>query len=239
MNVAVIFAGGTGSRMNLKSVPKQFLTHRDKPILIYTLERFQEHDEIDGIIVIMLKEWIGHTRELIERYRITKVRAVVPGGRTGFLSRFNGLLKAEELYGGDTVILMHDGVRPFIDADTISRDIASVREHGSAVTVSPAVETVALKTEHGLIGEIMDRSLCQLAKAPQCFFLEDLMKAHRAALEKGQDDLIDTAFLMQSQGHPLYVVEGSAENIKITTPNDFYTFCALIDAKLDAADEGR
>ena len=173
MNVAVIFAGGTGSRMNLDNLPKQFLTHHEKPILIYTLEKFQNHNEI----------------------------------------------------------LMHDGVRPFIDKDTISKDIASVKEHGSAITVAPAVETVALKTENGLIGEIMDRSLCQLAKAPQCFFLKDLMEAHREVFKSGRTDLIDTAFLMQSQGHPLYTVEGRPENIKITTPNDYYTFCALIDAE--------
>lgn len=231
MNVAVIFAGGTGSRMNLDNIPKQFLTHHDKPILIYTIEKFQNHDEIDGIIIVMLVEWIDRTWELVKQYRIDKVRAVVPGGRTGLESRFNGLLKAEELYDGDTVILMHDGVRPFIDNVTISKDIASVKEHGSAITVAPAVETVALKTENGLIGEIMDRSLCQLAKAPQCFYLKDLLDAHRKVFESGQTDLIDTAFLMQSQGYPLYTVEGRPENIKITTPNDYYTFCALIDAE--------
>ena len=217
MNVAVVFAGGTGSRMNLDNLPKQFLTYRDKPILIYTLERFQNHKEIDGIIIVMLSEWIEYTWELVRQYEISKVSAVVPGGETGLLSRFSGLLKAEELYSEDTVILMHDGVRPFIDKDTISKDIASV-------------ETVALKTENGLIGEILDRSLCQLAKAPQCFYLKDLLEAHREVLKSGKTDLIDTAFLMQSQGYPLFTVEGRPENIKITTPNDYYTFCALINS---------
>lgn len=231
MNVAVIFAGGTGSRMNLDNLPKQFLTHHNKPILIYTLEQFQNHDEIDGIIIVMLAEWIDKTWELIKQYHIAKVVDVVSGGETGFQSRYKGLLKAEELYPGDTVILMHDGVRPFIDQDTISKDIASVKKHGSAITVAPAVETVALKTENGLVGEIMDRSLCQLAKAPQCFYLKDLTEAHRKAYESGKTDLIDTAFLMQSEGYPLYIVEGRPENIKITTPNDYYTFCALIDAE--------
>ena len=231
MNVTVIFAGGTGSRMNLDNLPKQFLTHHEKPILIYTLEQFQNHDEIDGIIIVMLREWIDYTWELIKQYNIGKVVAVIPGGETGLQSRYNGLLKAEELYSGDTVILMHDGVRPFIDKDTISKNIASVKEYGSAITVAPAVETVALKTENGLIGEIMDRSLCQLAKAPQSFFLKDLAEAHRRVFESGETDLIDTAFLMQSAGYPLHTVEGRPENIKITTPNDYYTFCALIDAE--------
>lgn len=233
-NIAVIFAGGVGSRMNQASLPKQFMSHNDKPILIYTLERFQNHPEIDGIIVVMLSSWIERTWFLVNQYGISKVVAVVPGGETGFLSRYNGLLKAEELYGdeGNTIILMHDGVRPFIDNETISRNIASVKKHGSAVTVSPAVETVALKTENGLIGEIMDRSLCQLAKAPQSFYLKGLLKAHREAINEGSLEWIDTAFLMQSRGYPLYVVEGRAENIKITTPSDYFTFCAIIDAGL-------
>ena len=230
MNIAIIFAGGTGSRMKIESVPKQFLTHHGKPILVYTLEKFQYHEEIDGIIVVMLTDWIEKTWELIKAYGIDKVKAIVPGGETGLKSRFNGLLKAEELFPADSVVLMHDGVRPFVDSDTISKAIESVKVHGSAITVAPAVETVALKTENGIIGDIMDRSVCQLAKAPQCFFLKDLMKSHRAVLAAGKSDMIDTAFLMQTQGHTLYVVEGKPENIKITTPNDYYTFCALIDA---------
>ncbi len=231
MNVAVIFAGGTGKRMMNDGLPKQFMTHRGKPILIYTLEKFQKHNEIDGIIIVMLSDWIEKTKELVKEYDIDKVSSVISGGDTGLQSRYKGLCKAEELYDGDTVILMHDGVRPIIDGDTISRAIECVKKNGSAITVSPAVETVALKTENGLVGEIMDRSLCQLAKAPQCFFLKDLIKAHREVIESGNTDVIDTAFLMQSKGFPLYTVEGRPENIKITTPNDYYTFCALIDAE--------
>ncbi len=228
-NIAVIFAGGMGSRMNNGSVPKQFMEHKHKPILIYTLEKFQNHSEIDGIIIVMVSSWIEYTRELVERYSITKTAAIIQGGQTGFLSRYNGLCKAAELYNENSIILMHDGVRPFIDTETITKNIASVKEHGSAITVAPATETVALKTEKRLIGEIMDRSLCQLAKAPQSFYLGDLIKAHQAQFASGNTDIIDTAFLMQSQGYPLYVVDGNVENIKITTMTDYYTFCALVD----------
>ena len=231
MNIAVIFAGGTGTRMKTDNTPKQFLTYREKPILIYTLEKFQRHEEIDGIIIVMLNDWIEKTWKLVKQYRIDKVSAVVPGGKTGLQSRYNGLAEAEKMYDEDSIVLLHDGVRPFVDASTISSCIASVKVHGSAITTAPAVETVALKTKNGLIGQIMDRSICQLAKAPQCFFLRDLLSAHRAVMGSGKTDMIDTAFLMQSQGYPLYVVEGRPENIKITTPNDFYTFCALIDAE--------
>ena len=230
-NIAVIFAGGAGQRMNSKTRPKQFLELYGKPIIIYTLEHFQRHELIDGIIVVCLESWIPFCEDLIRQYQISKVRAVIPGGETGFLSRCYGVRKAAELYPGDTVCLMHDGVRPLIDADTITRNIRCAAEHGSAVTVAPAVETVSVREEGETVGTIFDRSKCQLCKAPQTFLLGDLLAAHNAAVEKGITDCIDTAYLMQQNGFPLFTVEGNAQNIKITTPTDFYIFRALVDAQ--------
>ena len=231
MNIAIIFAGGTGQRMNTKTKPKQFLELHGKPILIYTLELFEEHEEIDGIIIACVKEWIGYACELVERFHITKVKAIVAGGETGLLSRFEGIKKAAELYDAETVCLMHDGVRPLIDHETITRNIECVKEHRSAVTVAPAVETIAVKDVDNRVGTILDRSRCQMAKAPQSFMLGDLLEAHEKMIASGETDCIDTAFLMQQQGHELFTVEGPAENIKITTPADFYIFRALIDAR--------
>ena len=236
MNIAIIFAGGTGQRMSIATIPKQFLTLRDKPILVYTLEQFQQHPEIDGIVIVMLKDWIGHTEELIEKYNLNKVKAVIPGGETGFLSRYNGVMKASELFPADSVALIHDGVRPLIDAETISRDIASVKKYGSAITVAPAIETIAVKNEDGEVGQIIDRSKCQLAKAPQCFYLGDLKQTHQRALDEGLTDFIDTAFLMQHYGHTLRTVEGKSDNIKITTPIDYYLFGAYIEARENGND---
>jgi len=230
MNIAVIFAGGTGQRMNISSAPKQFLEYRGKPILVYTLEKFQQHPEIDAIVVVMLREWIDRTRQLVESYALSKVAAVIPGGETGFLSRCFGVRKAKELYPLDSIILMHDGVRPLIDAATISRDIAMVKAKGSAITVAPAIETIAVKSESGEVGEILDRSVCQMAKAPQCFRLGDLALAHEKAYAEGKTDFIDCAFLMQHYGYPLHTVEGRSDNIKITTPIDFYLFGAYVEA---------
>ena len=231
MNIAIIFAGGTGQRMNTKTKPKQLLELHGKPIIIYTLEHFDRHELIDGIIVVCVKEWIDYCQALVDKFQIKKVKAIIPGGETGMLSRFEGIKKAKELYTDDTICLMHDGVRPMIDHDIITANIESVEKYGSGITVAPAVETIAVKGADNKVGRIIDRSNCQMAKAPQSFRLKDLYKVHKEALDSGMNDCIDTAYLMQLKGHDVYTVEGSAENIKITTPTDFYTFRALMDIR--------
>ena len=231
MNVAIIFAGGTGQRMNTRTVPKQFLELHGKPIIVYTIEQFQRHPLIDGIVVVMLEGWIDHFNDLAKRYCLDKVAAVVPGGDSGQASIYNGLKKASELFPTDSTVLIHDGVRPLIDEKTITSAIECVKEHGSAITVSPAIETITLEDGTGKVGQIIERSKCKLAKAPQCFVLADILSAHERAIVECKSDFIDSASLMQYYGHDLYTVEGSPENIKITTPSDFYIFKAIVDAK--------
>lgn len=229
-NIAIIFAGGTGNRMNTKSKPKQFLELHNKPILVYTLEVFNNHSEIDGIILVILESWVGYCEELVEKFRLNKVKAVVAGGETALQSQRNGLVKAEELFGTDSIVLIHDGVRPLVDEETISRNIESVKTRGTAITVTPAIETITVRTETGEVGEIIERSKVEMARAPQSFYLSEILEAHRRSEEEGLT-FIDSASMMQHYGHKLYTVEGSPENIKITTPNDFYTFRALVDAR--------
>lgn len=229
-NVAVVFAGGTGKRMNTRSKPKQFLELHGKPILIYTLEQFENHPKIDGIILVVLQTWIPYCKELLERFGIKKVEAVVPGGDSALHSQKNGLLKAAEIFGEDSVVLIHDGVRPLIDAETISKNIECVELHGTAITVAPAVETIVINNDMGEIGQIVERSKVNLARAPQSFYLKDILSAHRRA-EMDKQDFIDSASMMQYFGYSLYPVEGAPENIKITTPSDYYTFRALVDAR--------
>ena len=230
MNIAVIFAGGTGQRMNTKTKPKQFLELHGKPILVYTLEAFNNHPEIDGIVLAVLEDWIGCCEELVSMFHLHKVKAVIAGGSTALETQRNGLRKAEELFGKDSVVLIHDGVRPLIDDLTISRNIESVKERGSAITVTPAIETITIKTETGEVGQIIERSKVEMARAPQSFRLSDILEAHRKAEEEGLT-FIDSASLMRHFGYKLYTIEGAPENIKITTPNDFYTFRALVDAR--------
>ena len=218
MNIAVIFAGGTGTRMNTKSKPKQFLEMHGKPVLIYTLENFENHPMIDSIVLVCLGSWIEYTAALLKKFGITKVAKIVPGGDSGQESIYHGVKTAQELYGGDNVVLIHDGVRPLINEETITHCIASVK--------------IFLKNEeNNRVGQIFDRSRCEMAKAPQCFKLQEIYEAHKKAQAEGINAFIDSASLMQYYGHELFTVEGPAENIKITTPSDFYVFRAIMDAR--------
>lgn len=232
MNIAVIFAGGTGQRMNTASKPKQFLELHGKPIIIYTLEYFQNHSQIDGIIVVCLSNWIDYCKDLLYKYHINKVLKVVPGGNSGQKSIFNGLEVAHQISNDkNSIVLIHDGVRPLINEALITNCITAVKESGSAITVSPAIETVLIKNADGNIGNILKRSDCEMAKAPQCFYLNDIYKCHLKAQKEGKTDFIDSASLMQYYGYKLNAVEGPMENIKITTPSDFYIFRAIMDAR--------
>ena len=231
MNIAVIFAGGTGQRMNTRTIPKQFLELHGKPILVYTLEQFQKCDAIHGVVLVMLSEWISFSQSLIDKYRITKAQTVIPGGSTGQDSIFRGVKRSAELYPHDSIVLIHDGVRPLIDGKTIDACIECAKKNGNAITVSPAVETVALLNQDGRVGKILPRNECQMAKAPQCFRLGELYAAHLNAQKEGKLDFIDSASLMQYYGHKLFTVSGAPENIKITTPCDFYIFRAILDAR--------
>lgn len=231
MNVAIIFAGGTGTRMNTKAKPKQFLELHGKPILVYTLEEFQQNTNIDRIIIVMLEAYIDLCKSLVDKYAISKVAAVVSGGKTGQESIFNGIAKAHELYPEDSIVLIHDGVRPLVDQPTIDKCIECASTHGTAITVAPATETITRKGKSGIVEEIIKRSDCQLAKAPQCFRLGDVYRTHLLSQKEGRDDFIDSASLMKYYGYDLFTVEGAPENIKITTPGDFYIFRAIVDAR--------
>lgn len=231
MNTALIFAGGTGQRMNSKTRPKQFLELHCKPIIIYTLEYFQEHKEIDAIAVVCISDWIPYLNDLLEHYQITKVKWVVPGGQTGQQSIYNGLAAMEKDVPEDTVVLIHDGVRPLINSQIISQNIDMVRRRGNAITTSPAIETITFNNTDCAIGNILERNCCRIAKAPQSFLLKDILSAHRKAAADKYDSAIDSATLMKHYGHQLYWVDGPYENIKITTPTDFYIFRAIQDAR--------
>ncbi len=232
MNLAVIFAGGSGTRMNAKDRPKQFLLVHGKPIIVHTIELFENHPEIDGIIVVCIEDWIPYMEEMKYRYRLDKIAKIVPGGATGQLSIYNGLVAAEQVYGiEDNVVLIHDGVRPLITADTISDNIQSVKEKGNAITCTVAKETVILVDDENKVDEVPSREHSRFAKAPQSFWLKDILVAHRDSVDNGRNDFIDSCTMMRYYGHDLHVVVGPYENIKITTPDDFYTFRALYDIR--------
>jgi len=230
-NIAVIFAGGIGRRMNNKALPKQFLKLRGKEIIIYTLEHFENHAEIDGIVIACVEEWIPYLQKMIDKYQLKKVAGIVPGGITGQDSIFQGLDAAGKIYGREGIVLIHDGVRPLIEEKTITDCLASVRTYGSAITVAPVVETIIRVDDDDRIKDVIERSECLVARAPQCFYLCDILESHLNAQKEQLHDFIDSASIMRYYGYSLATVSGPVENIKITTPMDFYTFRALYDAR--------
>ncbi len=233
MNIGLIFAGGVGSRMRSKEKPKQFLEVHSKPIIVHTIELFEQTAEIDAIVVVCVADWMDYMAELVPQFHLNKVKAIVPGGDTGQLSIYNGLVAAEEIADdtSENVVLIHDGVRPLINAKVIQENIQSVKKFGSAITTAPAKETVVLVGEENDITEVVDRDRSFTAKAPQSFKLNEILEVQRDALANGINNAIDSATLMGMYNRKLHIVEGPYENIKITTPDDFYMFKALKDAQ--------
>lgn len=234
LNIALIFAGGVGTRMNSKAIPKQFLELNGKPILIHTIEKFENNENIDEIVVACHKDWIEYFKGLIKKFNLTKVHWVVQGGKTNQESRINGLqIIYEEIYlkkNKNIIVLLHDGVRPLINDEIINENINSVKEFNSAITCTDAIETIVLEDDKQEIKDIIAREKCKLARAPQSFWFEDIYKMHKKAALEGKE-YIDCASMMTASGWNLHLVEGPIENIKITTPMDYYLFRAICEAK--------
>lgn len=232
MVIAVLFSGGVGSRMHSREMPKQFLSIHGKPVIVRTAELFQEHPEVDAIIIPCVREWVNHCRNLMDEYGITKVNTIIPGGATSQESTYIGLCAAERVANNEpSIVLIHDGVRPLITEDTISDCIASVKEYGSAITCVAMKETVVVSNSGESIDEIPVRANLRIARAPQCFWLNDILEAHRLARANKMDSFIDSASLMHSLGHSLHIIMGPNENIKITTPDDFFSVQAILNAR--------
>ena len=228
MNIAVIFAGGTGNRMNTVSKPKQFLELQGKPIIIYTLELFDEHPLIDGIVVVCLQSWIPFLQKQLKKFEITKVVDIVAGGETGQESIYNGLKSVQSHYGTDSIVLIHDGVRPLITQQTITENIETVKKCGNCITCVPATETFIVNQFDGTL-EIPSRKDSLIARAPQSFYLKDILATHEKALSEGKHDFIDSCTMMSHYGHQMHTIIGPMENIKITTPTDFFIFRAMVE----------
>lgn len=226
-NVAVIFAGGSGKRMNTVARPKQFLEFRGKPIIIYTLELFDNHPQIDGIVIACLEDWIPYLEKLIRKFEISKVVKIVPGGNTGQDSIYAGL-EAAYNFSPNSIVLIHDGVRPLITEQTITDNIECVRQYGSCITCIPAVETFVVSKQNGEL-DIPSRADSLIARAPQSFYLKDILSAHRRAQEEQRHDFIDSCSMMSYYGYKLHTIIGPMENIKITTPTDYFIFKAMVD----------
>jgi len=229
MNVAVIFAGGVGTRMNSKATPKQFIELHGKPIIIYTLEAFENNKDIDKIVVVCVKSHIEILKKHIHKFGIEKVETIVLGGASGFASIFNGLSALENLCKPKDVVLLHDGVRPFVDDKIITANIASVKKHGNAITAVPTIEGIMVSEDGVSVDDFPERRLMYATKAPQSFRYGEIFDLYKRAKEE-KFEPIESAHLCQYYGMKLHMVTGSYQNIKITTPLDYYIFRAICDA---------
>lgn len=231
-NVGIIFAGGSGARMG-SGIPKQFIEVNGKPIIIHTLEIFDEHPKIDEIYVACREDYIKKLQKLVKRFMLSKVIKIVPGGDTGQDSIYNALCAAKENNTDDTIVLIHDGVRPCISSEVIDEDLECVKKNGSAITCTPLYETPIISSDGSTIEEIPPRSKFYTAQAPQCFYLGDVLKAHAKVRQEnpGYIGIFDTCSLMKMTGNNVTLVEGPRGNIKVTTPEDLYTFRAMIQYK--------
>ncbi|MGD9559035.1 MAG: 2-C-methyl-D-erythritol 4-phosphate cytidylyltransferase [Oscillospiraceae bacterium] len=229
MNIALIFAGGTGQRMNSRAKPKQFLELHGKPVILYTLDHFEAHADIDAIAVVCLKSWIEELQQQLHRYDFKKVVRVVPGGPTGHESIYNGLAALQSVCAPDDIVLIHDGVRPLITQELISKNIASVEAHGTAITVEAATESVVASRDGSKIDAVPPRGHMHVAKAPQSFRYGMIWALYQKAQADGIFS-IDSAHLLSLYDAEMHMVHGPRNNLKITAPADYYIFRALYEA---------
>lgn len=218
--------------MNTKTRPKQFLDLNGKPIIIYTIELFDNHPDVDAIVVVCLESWIPFLQKMLKKFEINKVVRIVSGGMSSQDSIYKGLCAAEEYAqeqnDDNAIVMVHDGVRPLITEDTITDNIVKVKECGSCITCVPAIETVIVNREDGML-DIPKRSDCMMARAPQSFYLKDIIGAHRKSQTEGKTDFIDSCSMMSHYGYKLGMVQGPMENIKITTPTDYFVLRAMVE----------
>lgn len=234
MNIALVFAGGTGQRMKNTAKPKQFLELYGKPIIIYTLEVFEKHPEIDGVVIPCVCGWESYLLELLDRFRIRKVLKILPGGRDTQESKLNALHFLKDRCEDRDIILLHDAVRPLVTEKMITDNLRAVKEFGSAVTAVPFSET-GIASEDGLsTHQTIIRNTLYIAKAPQSFYFSDVYDAHRRGENMPYAITIDTCSLMTRLGRTLHMVPCETANIKITTPEDYYIFKALVDLRESA-----
>lgn len=232
MNIAIIFAGGSGIRMGA-GIPKQFLEINGKPVIIHTLQLFQFHDEIDKIYVSILDDYLDYMQELAQEYHLTKVKCILPGGETAQDSIYKALKKAEEENPEDSIVLIHDGVRPFISYEVISNNIEGVKEYGNAITCTSCFETIMISTDGETVETVPYRKDTFAAQAPQSFYLKDILAAHDVVRQRpeGYENMVDACTIIRSQGLTAHMVPGNRGNIKVTTPEDVYMFRALLQYK--------
>ncbi len=230
MNIAMILGAGTGSRMGKTPLPKQFMLINNKPLIVYSLEVFQNHSDIDEIIIVASDNFISKVKKWCDFYHLTKVKAVISGGNTRQKSVYNGIKYLESINTDEqTNLLIHDGARPNITDEIISRNIESCNKFHAVNTVIPCSDTISKSIDGKTILEIQKRSQQYQGQTPQTFKFGLIKKAHQEALKNSNIEVTDDCLLVKNINHDVYLVQGSKLNFKITTQEDIIFFEALLN----------
>ncbi|MGB7594978.1 MAG: IspD/TarI family cytidylyltransferase [Erysipelotrichaceae bacterium] len=229
MNIAVIIAAGRGTRMG-QDIPKQFINVNDKPIVIYTLESFQKHPDIDAIEVVCLEGWSEIMMAYARQFNITKLKWITAGGESGQESIRNGVYNLEGIASPEDVIIIHDGIRPLVDDAVLSDVIVKCKMHGNGVTSLPYNEQIFVKTDEFTTTKFIPRETLRRVMTPQAYIFKKLDEKYHEAFEKGIGihGSHYTNTMMVELGETLYFAAGSDKNIKITTMDDIDIFKALL-----------
>lgn len=229
MNAAIIIAGGTGSRMHM-DVPKQFINIYDKPVLIYTLEGFQRHPEIDVIEAVCLDGWQDILESYAEQYKITKLKWIAPGGNSGQESIRNGVYNLEGKLSRDDIAIIHDGIRPMVDSSVLSDVIRVCKRHGNGVTATLFTEQIFRADDEFSTTAYIQRDSVRKVATPQAYQFGILLDAYRRAFQEGIGIYGSsyTNTMMVDLGYKLYFAAGSDKNIKLTTKDDLEMFKAYL-----------
>ena len=229
-NIAMIIAGGIGQRTH-QNIPKQFINVKDKPVIVYTLEAFQKHPNIDAIEVVCLEGWHDILRAYARQFGITKLENIVNGGPTGQDSIRNGLYDiAERYHDNDDIVVIHDAIRPMVSADIISDNIRVCREFGNATAVIPCTSVMLKTTDATVSDEQIPRDNLKITQTPQSYYINELIEVHKEAVKKDLEPSISSCALYVEMGKSVYLSVGSEQNIKITTSEDIEIFSALLQA---------
>ncbi|SEL81899.1 2-C-methyl-D-erythritol 4-phosphate cytidylyltransferase [Butyrivibrio sp. ob235] len=235
-NIALIIAGGSGHRMQ-QDIPKQFINVYDKPVLMYTLEGFQKHPQIDAIELVCIDGWQDMVWAYAKQFNITKLKWIVPGGESGQESIRNGVFNLEGKAEDDDIIIIHDGIRPLVDEMVLSDVIVVCKKHGNAVTSLPYNEQIFVVNEEdeGTTMKYIPRETLRRVSTPQAYKFGKLDWAYHEAFEKGIGikGSAYTNTMMVDLGEKLYFAAGSDKNIKLTTKDDLEMFKAYLKADKD------
>lgn len=226
-NIALLIAGGSGNRMH-QDIPKQFLTVNERPVIVYTLEAFERHPEINAIAVVCIEGWENVLSAYAKQFNITKLKHIIPGGVTGMESIRNGVFELERHYTADDIVMIHDAIRPMISSEIISDCLRVAQKHGNATAVIPCAEAM-LQTEDGKSSTgSYPRDSLKRTQTPQSFRLGIICGLHRRAIEAGITNSVASCTLMAELGETVYFSAGSEKNIKLTTLDDIDIFKALL-----------